>query len=297
MKTSRLFLIWGAFQYVHVKGHECDVGFTGVNCEIPCSNFCTDNYPYGCSTNQIDKVKYGCSAFGDCVYLVSGQDYPNDGFCTYKDETPCPRTSENDCEQVGSRLDDGSCPDSTEVPDGTNCISELWGMCEGGVCKSTGDESCKDDYCSGQGSCITYENHGVCECDVGFTGDNCEIPCVDFCPEDYPYGCSTSLINIVKYGCSSGGGCNYLPSGQGYTHDGYCTYKDDENETPSTNCENADQKFLLRKPSRGLRLQKRTCRWLMSRTEEVKERLCLQSQTFNGIEPANRVCRATCASC
>jgi len=118
---------------------QCDAGYSGDDCDTSCDGVCKGNYPYNCASSVPGVVKYGCHPGGGCYYLKPGQDYPFDGWCTYKDDgsdTTCECVSENDCELVGSCLDDGSCPDPVEKPDGTSCNSMPWGVCDAGVCKS-----------------------------------------------------------------------------------------------------------------------------------------------------------------
>ena len=58
----------------------------------PCAGICPGSYPYGCATNLQGKVAYGCMPSGGCNYLEEGQDYPHDGFCTYKGTVSLPET-------------------------------------------------------------------------------------------------------------------------------------------------------------------------------------------------------------
>jgi hypothetical protein len=52
----------------------CDSGFSGDNCETSCDDVCPENYPFGCSENVDDAVKYGwCNAGGGCNYPKQGK--------------------------------------------------------------------------------------------------------------------------------------------------------------------------------------------------------------------------------
>lgn len=67
---------------------ECQDGYFGSNCEIrsPCEGFCeSGTFPYfGCGSDIGNKVALGCFRSGGCYYLNQGEEYPYDGFCTYK---------------------------------------------------------------------------------------------------------------------------------------------------------------------------------------------------------------------
>jgi len=67
---------------------ECQDGYFGPFCEqrSPCEGFCqSGSFPYfGCGSDIGGKVALGCFRTGGCYYLNEGQDYPYDGFCTYK---------------------------------------------------------------------------------------------------------------------------------------------------------------------------------------------------------------------
>jgi len=67
---------------------DCQDGYFGSYCEdrSPCEGFCqSGSFPYfGCGSDIGNKVALGCFRTGGCYYLGEGQDYPYDGFCTYK---------------------------------------------------------------------------------------------------------------------------------------------------------------------------------------------------------------------
>jgi hypothetical protein len=73
---------------------QCNDGFTGENCQDSCNGICQGEYPFGCAINVDGAVRYGCHVNGGCSYLEEGEDYPFDGFCTFKSlnyqPTPAP---------------------------------------------------------------------------------------------------------------------------------------------------------------------------------------------------------------
>ena len=86
---------------------------------------------------------------------------------------------------------------------------------------------CESITCSGKGTCVaTSDTTARCECIPGYSGEDCGKSCEDQCIGEYPYGCATSVDNIIKYGCNKGGGCYYLRDGEDYVVEGFCTYKE-----------------------------------------------------------------------
>eukprot|EP00559_Dactyliosolen_fragilissimus_P007575 CAMPEP_0184856030 /NCGR_PEP_ID=MMETSP0580-20130426/1187_1 /TAXON_ID=1118495 /ORGANISM="Dactyliosolen fragilissimus" /LENGTH=1243 /DNA_ID=CAMNT_0027350795 /DNA_START=75 /DNA_END=3803 /DNA_ORIENTATION=- len=120
----------------------CDPGFSGIDCETSCEGYCNGNYPFGCATNVAGKIEYGCNQNNGCHYLGSGEQYPNDQFCTYKSEVKslCKCESLKDCEIIGPCNSDGSCPRPEQIEDGTPCNSVPWGICERGICISNNSQ-------------------------------------------------------------------------------------------------------------------------------------------------------------
>ncbi len=94
-------------------------------------------------------------------------------------------------------------------------------LCQFNPCQDSGKT------CSGHGTCVAVSDlDAMCQCDPGYSGENCEKNCDDFCIGSYPFNCATSVDGIIKYGCDSNGGCMYLADGQEYPHPGFCTYKE-----------------------------------------------------------------------
>jgi len=66
---------------------ECPDGYFGPYCNerSQCEGFCEGTFPYfGCGSQSANKVALGCFRTGGCRYLEEGEEYPYDGFCTYK---------------------------------------------------------------------------------------------------------------------------------------------------------------------------------------------------------------------
>mmetsp|Transcript_32276 Transcript_32276/g.67849 ORF Transcript_32276/g.67849 Transcript_32276/m.67849 type:complete len:1275 (+) Transcript_32276:77-3901(+) len=118
----------------------CEDGFSGENCEESCDGFCVGEFPYLCARNIDGIVRYGCNQNGGCRYLRDGEEYPHDGYCTYKQasEQECLCGSDNDCKLAVSCSPDGSCPSPQYVPDSTPCNSIPFGSCSSGTCVSAG---------------------------------------------------------------------------------------------------------------------------------------------------------------
>eukprot|EP00551_Chaetoceros_affinis_P006400 CAMPEP_0203682988 /NCGR_PEP_ID=MMETSP0090-20130426/47288_1 /ASSEMBLY_ACC=CAM_ASM_001088 /TAXON_ID=426623 /ORGANISM="Chaetoceros affinis, Strain CCMP159" /LENGTH=1506 /DNA_ID=CAMNT_0050552109 /DNA_START=94 /DNA_END=4614 /DNA_ORIENTATION=+ len=81
--------------------------------------------------------------------------------------------------------------------------------------------------CSGHGTCIANGAlSAVCECDTGYSGENCETSCDGFCQGSYPFSCSSNLPDVVLYGCNRFGGCSYKKEGEGSLGSDFCVYKE-----------------------------------------------------------------------
>lgn len=167
----------------------------------------------------------------------------------------CPELCNSECDDATSYCDCGSaeCKCKTGFY-GDNCSEDLCSAarCQHGVCAATylGGELpvtanaciCDDGWsgplcqynpciatsktCSGHGTCVAAsDTEAKCICDAGYSGEDCTESCEDKCLGSYPFGCATDVIGVERYGCHSGGGCNYLKEGEQYPYDGFCTYK------------------------------------------------------------------------
>lgn len=213
----------------------CPPGFAGPKCDIP-------SCPYDCNGKGLC-VRGSCIChallFGDacqhrrCPGDCSGAGYCFQGQCrcstgfggpdcaTLLQEVSAPvpismtsvavtstgsaatlrvlsqKTCPSNCTQHGE-CQDGKCT-CNQGYGGEACQIECPGLCSGrGTCDSSGDTAvceCEIGYsgddcnttvcCSGHGSCVTVTNATAsieqCECDVGWTGDECaqELLCAD----------------------------------------------------------------------------------------------------------------------
>ena len=122
---------------------ECDAGFSGENCEITCTGYCSGGggqYPFACATNLPGILKYFCNQSDGCAYSGDASDPDPPGFCAYKTETSsvCECYSQNDC-KIADKCDiDGACSAETNRPNGTPCNSVPYGTCLAGVCIAGG---------------------------------------------------------------------------------------------------------------------------------------------------------------
>ena len=92
--------------------------------------------------------------------------------------------------------------------------------------------------CGSNGVCIALsDTEAQCKCDLGYSGEYCDVSCDLLCPGNggiYPYGCNANLgPEIVLYGCGLTGGCSYLTEGQ-EMGSSFCTFK--EVTSSSTDC-------------------------------------------------------------
>mmetsp|Transcript_20603 Transcript_20603/g.50593 ORF Transcript_20603/g.50593 Transcript_20603/m.50593 type:complete len:1472 (+) Transcript_20603:229-4644(+) len=91
--------------------------------------------------------------------------------------------------------------------------------------------------CSGHGTCIAIGKFETqCECDPGFSGNDCESSCDGFCPGSFPYGCLTDSPGKASLGCARNGGCWYLNASESYPHENFCTYKTYPRDSDSGGC-------------------------------------------------------------
>ena len=80
--------------------------------------------------------------------------------------------------------------------------------------------------CNGNGRCVSLGLDTMCECNDGYSGENCETSCDGICRGDFPYGCAWwDMEGVVKYKCGPSGGCQYLPEGE-EGPSSWCTFKD-----------------------------------------------------------------------
>ena len=81
--------------------------------------------------------------------------------------------------------------------------------------------------CSGQGTCVANGDlDAVCQCDPGYSGEDCETSCEGICQGFWPYGCNPNLPDVVLYGCNQSGGCSYKKEGEGALSSGFCVFKE-----------------------------------------------------------------------
>eukprot|EP00961_Rhodomonas_salina_P029645 399281-Rhodomonas_salina.1 len=182
---------------------ECDVGYSGDNCEDSCFGFCEGNagvYPFGCATDVAGAVKYLCGPTGGCSYPSSPEDDGPGGWCVYKTETQsgCVCERPDDCHLSGQCLSDGTCPSPTPRADGTPCNSVPFGVCESGVCTAAPEPPIEPEE---------------------------PEPCESVCPGAFPFGCNDALDWATVFACNAGGNCWYSADDTVAPPEGFCTYK------------------------------------------------------------------------
>ena len=92
--------------------------------------------------------------------------------------------------------------------------------------------------CSNRGTCVLGGiNSAACECETGYSGENCEVSCKGRYRGSYPFGYTTNVPNKVANGCNSISQCYYLSEGQDYPNSRLCTYKK-EPQINTCNCGN-----------------------------------------------------------
>ena len=91
--------------------------------------------------------------------------------------------------------------------------------------------------CNRKGKCTPLGNNATrCECNAGYTGENCEVSCDGFCEGNggvFPYGCaSTASEGTFALQCGKTGGCSY-PKQASAINNNWCSYFSRANEESS----------------------------------------------------------------
>jgi len=122
---------------------------------LTCDNICPGSYPYGCADNLPDKVAYGCLSSGGCNYLEEGQNYPHDGFCTFKGTVvSTPETSSPSSSPIVEPCA-GICLGSYPYGCATNLQGKVaYGCLPSGGCKylAEGEDYPNDSFCTYKGT-------------------------------------------------------------------------------------------------------------------------------------------------
>merc|ERR1711871_39042 len=138
----------------------CDPGWEDVGYDYPCGGYCPNNCGVGTCTLE------GCN----CDVLISGDDkaYRIDGdVCELR---VCPK-----CENDGTCIEvEGicKCEDQVFEENGKSRKLSFYGnRCEKVFCPNS---------CSNKGICD--DSTGECDCEVGFTGDDCSVKAMELLP-------------------------------------------------------------------------------------------------------------------
>ena len=190
---------------------QCDKGWMGVSCNIPCKG---TQEPMD---SGICKCANNCDTGTSCETLCSDQ-----GRCI-NDSCVC-HTNVNGVNpgHWGSHCQNPDCP-------GKGAVCSAHGSCK----KGTTDCLCNQGWfdlgcyradcpgepdCSGHGVCDDTKATPICKCNPGWMGLGCDLPCVKGTPQvsaDGTWSCTCDA-------CYSGPGCNKECAGHGSCNNAVC---------------------------------------------------------------------------
>ncbi len=213
-----------------------------------CEGVCIGDYPYGCATSLDGVVLYGCHRNGGCHYLLAGQNYPYEGFCTFKSllamsisptrrptSTPTKSPTAKPSDAANQYPCDGICIGDYPYGCATNLVDVVeYGCHHAGGCNylKNGESYPYNGFCTYKSLLVQASqptknpiSNPTPSPTPNPTGAINRNPCDGICIGDFPYGCATDLVDVVEYGCHHAGGCNYLKSGESYPYAGFCSFK------------------------------------------------------------------------